>query len=81
MISRVREAKYVGAFVIRVYFMDGVEGEVDFEGDLDGEIFAPLKDVSYFKNFIVHPELHTLAWPNGADFASEYLYQRVQHAA
>ena len=81
MIPRVREAKYVKDFVIKVRFADDVEAEIDLEGDLDGEIFEPLKDASYFKTFIVHPELHTLTWPNGADFAPEYLYQKVLRPA
>ena len=81
MIPRVTEAKYVKDFVIKVCFADDVEGEINLEGDLDGEIFEPLRDASYFKTFIVHPELHTLTWPNGADFAPEYLYQKVQRAA
>lgn len=75
MIPRVREAKYVKNFVIKVCFAD------DVEDDLDGEIFERLRDASYFKTFIVHPELHTLTWLNGADFAPEYLYQKVQRTA
>ena len=81
MIPRVRKAKYVKDFIIKVSFGDGVEGEINLEGDLDGEIFEPLKDPSYFKRFLVHPELHTLTWPNGADLAPEYLYQKVKRAA
>lgn len=81
MIPRVREAKYVKDFVIKIRFTDGVEGDIDLEGDLEGEIFEPLRDASYFRKFIVHPELHTLTWPNGADFAPEYLHEKVKRAA
>ena len=81
MIPRVRDAKYVRDFVIKVYFADDVEGEIDLERDLEGEIFEPLRDISYFRRFVVHPELHTLTWPNGADFAPEYLYQKLKYAA
>ena len=28
----------------------------------------PLKDVMFFKQFSLHPNFHTLVWPNGADF-------------
>ncbi len=80
-IPRVREASYVGDFVIKIRFTDDVEGDINLEEDLEGEIFEPLKDASYFRQFIVHPELHTLTWPNGADFAPEYLYQKVKRAA
>lgn len=78
MIPRVSEATYVKDFIIRVRFADGVEGEVNLEEELEGEIFQPLKDVEYFKKFTVHPELHTLTWPNGADFAPEFLYDKVK---
>jgi len=78
MIPRVVEATAVQAFTLHLRFSDGTEGEVDLEQELEGEIFRPLKDPGYFKKFMVHPELHTLTWPNGADFAPEFLYERVQ---
>jgi len=81
MIFRVEEARYVGDFVIWVKFTDGVEGEVDLRDALDGPIFEPLKDPEYFRQFTVHPELHTLVWPNGADFAPEFLRERAQVTA
>lgn len=81
MIPRVKTAKYIRDYIIAISFTDGVEGEIDLKGELDGEIFEPLMDLSYFKEFIVHAELHTLTWPNGADFAPEFLYQKVKRAA
>ena len=78
MIPRVIEATYVKDYTIKIRFADGVEGEVNLRDELIGEIFQPLKDISYFKNFIVDPELHTLVWPNGADFAPEFLYDKVK---
>ena len=78
MIPRVSEATYIKDFTIMIRFTDGVEGEVNLSNELEGEIFKPLKDVGYFKKFIVHPELHTLTWPNGADFAPEFLYDKIK---
>ncbi len=78
MIPKVSEATYVKDFIIMVRFADGIEGEVNLSDDLEGEIFQPLKNVEYFKKFIVHPELHTLTWPNGADFAPEFLYDKIK---
>jgi len=40
--------------------------------ELWGTVFEPLRDVEYFKRFTVHPELKTLVWPNGAEFAPEF---------
>ena len=50
----------------------------DLEKELDGDVFRPLRDHSYFKRFRVHPELHTLVWPNAADFAPEFLYEKMK---
>jgi hypothetical protein len=78
MFPRVIEASYVRDYIIRVRFLDGVEGEVDLQPQLYGEVFEPLKASAYFRQFRVDPELHTLTWPNGADFAPEFLYEKVQ---
>ena len=77
MISRVIEAKYLRNYVIYIRFWDGVEGDIDLTEELEGEIFEPLKDISYFKHFRVDPELHTIVWPNGADFSPEFLYEKL----
>ena len=78
MIPRVIDAKYIKDYTLYIRFSDGSDGEVDLENELDGEIFEPLKDISYFKNFIVNQELHTVVWPNGADFAPEFLFDRLK---
>ena len=78
MIPRVIDAKYLGGYTLYLRFSDGSDGEVDLEHELDGEIFEPLKDISYFKDFTVNQELHTVVWPNGADFAPEFLFERMK---
>lgn len=78
MIPRVIELRHVRGFVIRVRFSDGTEGDVDLGEELHGEIFEPLKDPKYFQRFSVHPELCTITWPNGADFAPEFLYEKIK---
>jgi len=40
-----------------------------------------LKSVEYFRRFELHPELRTLVWPNGADFAPEFLREKLNVAA
>jgi hypothetical protein len=51
MFLHIVEARYVRDFVIWVKFNDGVEGEVDFAGELECEVFEPLKDVEKFRKF------------------------------
>jgi hypothetical protein len=81
MIPRIISVEYLKGFVIRVRFSDGSQGDVDLNDDLDGPIFQPLRDPDYFKKFMLHPELHTITWPNGADFAPEFLYEKIQISA
>lgn len=71
------DARYVHDFTIWLKFEDGSDGEVDLSGELWGEVFEPLKDRDYFRNFTVE-EFGTITWPNGADFAPEFLYERAR---
>lgn len=75
---RVTEARYVRDYVVWVRFSDGVEGEVDLANELDGPVFEPLRDRSFFRLVRLDPELHTIVWPNGADVAPEFLRTRVR---
>lgn len=76
----VLEARYVRAHTIWLRFRDGTSGEIDLEPSLRGPMLEPLRDLAYFQRFNVHPDFDTLAWPNGADFDPEYLYDNVRHA-
>ena len=78
MIPKVIEAKHTHDWTVYIRFDDGTEGEVDLGDELYGEIFEPLKEQEVFMKVFVHPEFHTICWPNGADFAPEFLYDRVQ---
>ena len=72
------EARYVKDYVVWLRFSDGLEGEVDLHDELYGEVFEPLKDPVVFRSFSVQPEWRTIAWPNGADLAPEFLYDAVK---
>ena len=78
MVPRVVSASYVRDYVLLIRFEDGTEGEVNLRNELEGEIFEPLKDLSFFKRFSVDSELNTVTWPNGADFAPEFLHKMIQ---
>ena len=77
MLLDVIEAKYIRDYTIWVKFEDGSEGEIDLSAELYGPIFEPLQDIRYFEQLRVDPELGTIAWPNGADFAPEFLYDQI----
>ena len=49
MFLHVLEAKYLHNYVIWLRFNDGSEGEIDLQGELDGEVFESLKDLEKFK--------------------------------
>lgn len=71
-------ADYVSGFVVNLKFRDGTAGEIDLEQELVGPMFEALKDPEVFKQFRIHPEFHTLIWPNGADMAPEFLHDNVR---
>ncbi len=77
----VTEARYVSGYTIWLRFKDGSAGEIDLGPELHGEVFEPLRDVQFFRQFQVHRELQTLVWPNGADFAPEFLHDNVHVTA
>ena len=75
------EARYVRDYTVWLRFEDGTEGEIDLSGELEGPVFEPLHDREYFRRFTVSPDLGTICWPNGADFAPEFLYTKLHVAA
>ena len=68
---RISSAKHLGEHRLRLHFNDGTSGDVDLADRLSGAIFEPLNDIEYFSHFDLSGP--TLEWPNGADFAPEYL--------
>jgi hypothetical protein len=78
ILPSVIRATYEGDFRIRLTFHDNLEGTVDFRAWLEGPVFEPLKDRTYFKQFFI--DGGTVAWPNGADIAPETLYDAVKRS-
>ena len=81
MLPRITDARYVNGYTVWLRFADGSDGTVDLSEELVGPIFEPLRDRATFSRVRLHPELRTLVWPNGADFAPEFLRQRLRAAA
>ena len=73
-IHRVAAFETTGAFSLRIKFEDGLSREIDFSEVLAGPLLGPLEDIQLFDQVKLDPEVHTLVWPNGADFDPETLY-------
>ncbi len=71
----VENVTYVSDYKLLLSFDDGSVRLVDLANELDGEIFAPLKDIDYFKEVRVNPDLATIVWDNGADMSPDFLYK------
>ena len=74
MFLHVVDVKHIENYKIEVTFSDGRKGIADLEGSFRGSVFEPLKNINFFAKAAVDQELETVVWPNGADFAPEYLF-------
>ena len=78
-IYRVQAFEVVGPYTLRLSFDDGTEQTIDFQPVLAGELYGPLKDLFLFDQVRIDPEVHTLVWPNGADFDPATLHDWPEH--
>jgi len=67
-IYRVLNFEIVAPYTLRLHFDDATEQTINFQAVLAGELYAPLRDLKLFYRVKIDPEVHTLVWPNGADF-------------
>ena len=67
-IYRVTDFAIVAPYTLRVNFDDQTQRIINFEPMLFGELFLPLREVAFFSQVQLDREVHTLVWPNGADF-------------
>ena len=67
-IYRIVSFKIVAPYTLQVEFDDHTSQVVDFWPVLVGELYGPLRDLVQFGQVRIDPEVHTLVWPNGADF-------------
>lgn len=73
MFLEVTKAEYLDGYRLRLFFNNGEVRIANLLNSLKGEVFEPLKDIEFFKQFAV--KFNTVEWQNGADFAPEYLYE------
>lgn len=72
----VRAVEHFKDYQLMLTFSDGSQRIIDLKEELHGEIFEPLRDLDYFKQVKVNSDIDTIVWPNDADFAPEYLYEK-----
>lgn len=78
MLKDIISVKTLEEYELHLCFEDGIEGAVDVSELIEFTgVFAPLKELSYFKKVQVNPELGTIFWENGADLDPDVLYARI----
>ena len=80
-IYKVLAFQIVGPYTLLIRFDDGCAQTIDFNTVLAGELLGPLRELTFFNQVQIDPEVHTLVWPNGADFDPATLHDWPQHAA
>ena len=78
-IYRVKSFENVAPYTLRIHFDDGTEQTINFQPVLAGELYGPLRDLALFNQVRIDPEVHTLIWPNEADFDPATLHDWPQH--
>lgn len=71
----------VAPYTLDVTFSDHTTQQINFEPILHGEVYGALRDHDMFNQVILDPEIHTLVWPNGADFDPATLHDWPQQGA
>jgi len=74
MFLHVIDVKHIENYKLEISFSDGRKGIADLYGSFKGSIFKPLESIDFFSKAALDQELETVVWPNGADFAPEFLY-------
>ena len=72
---KITDVEIIDDYKVNVSFEDGLEKVIDLTPVLKGELYGPLKNKDLFNQVRVNKELHTIEWPNGADFEPSLLYQ------
>ena len=72
-VVRITAVELVGPHSLALRFNDGASRRVDLLPELEGPIFQPLRDPTYFSRVALDPVAGTVVWPNGADFAPDFL--------
>ena len=71
----ITDVAYIAGYKLKLKFENNEYKLVDLQSHLDGKIFEPLKDTSYFGLVTLNKDIDTIVWPNNADFSPDFLYE------
>jgi hypothetical protein len=69
------DVSYIGEYKLKIKFENNECKIADLRPHLEGKIFEPLKNISYFKSASLNKDIDTVVWPNNADFSPDFLYE------
>ncbi len=72
-ILNVTSVSLAGPYSLLLSFSDGTTNQVCLRDELHGPVFEPLRDAAFFAQVTL--DGGTVAYPNGADFAPEFLHE------
>ncbi|MBM2813527.1 MAG: molybdopterin-guanine dinucleotide biosynthesis protein [Ignavibacteria bacterium] len=75
----VLKVKYLHDYKLELEFNDGLVKSIDLSDVVGGTgIFAPLKNIDYFKKVSIDSCGNSICWENGADICPDVLYELKQ---
>lgn len=77
---KVVQFELVADYTLKIKFDDESTQTINFLPVLKGALFGPLQNIALFNQVEIDPEVHTLVWPNGADFDPETLRNWPKYA-
>ncbi len=77
-IYKVISCKIIAPYTLQIHFDDITIQTINFQSVLAGEMYGPLIKIELFNQVKIDPEVHTLVWPNGADFNPATLHDWQQ---
>jgi len=75
--QKVRSVEAREGYRLWIEFDDGTAGEIDLSKRLEGPVFEPLKEPSFFQQVAID-EFGAIFWPNGADLAPDAVYLQLK---
>ncbi len=78
-IFRITSFEKVAPYILKIRFNDETTRTINFLPFLNFGMYKSLADPKIFEQVQLDKEIHTLVWPNGADFDPATLHDWVQN--